>query len=173
MENLSNARILLLARKASSTKVLRAVFNFAGLKNVAIVDEPRLAVELLCTARFDALFMEGAQDYEGMPFALAARRLPALRNPMIAMFAVFPEARRRDVEAARDLGVHDVICRPVSPKTVMTKLRGVLAAPRPFIAAPGFFGPDRRSKGRTAEAMAGRERRTRSAKKTRISLPQL
>ncbi|HWY62243.1 MAG TPA: hypothetical protein VNW15_10120 [Rhizomicrobium sp.] len=170
MENLSNARIMLLARKASSTKVLRAVFNFAGLNKVVIVDEPRLAVELLCTERFDALFMEGAQDYDGMPFALAARRLPALRNPMIAMFAVFPEARKRDVEAARDLGVHDVICRPVSPKTVLTKLRGVLAAPRPFIAAPGFFGPDRRSKGRTAEAIA-RERRTRSAKKTKISLP--
>jgi CheY-like chemotaxis protein len=170
MENISDARILLLARKTSSTKVLRAVLTFAGLHRISCVDNPRAAIELLCAEHFDAVFVEGAQDYDGLPFALAARRLPALRNPMIAMFAVFREARKRDVEAARDLGVHDVICRPVSAKTVITKLRGVLTAPRPFIAAPGFFGPDRRSKGRAAERRAGRERRGRNTKKTKVSV---
>jgi len=173
LENLSDARVLLLARNSSSTRVLRGVFSIAGLNKIACVDEPRLAIELLCTERFDALFIEGAQDYEGVPFALAARRLPALRNPMIALFAVFPAARKRDVEAARDLGVHDVICRPVSARTVMTKLRGVLASPRPFIVAPGFFGPDRRVKSRSAAGLFAWERRARIAKKTRLpaSLP--
>ena len=104
-----------------------------------------------------------------MPFAIAARRIPAALNPMIAIFAVFPEARKRDVETARDLGVHDVICRPVSPKTVAGKLRGVLAEPRPFIAAPGFFGPDRRAKDRAAAAPP-QERRTRAAKKTKVTV---
>lgn len=169
MEDLSGIRVLLLARKSSSTQVLQSVFKIAGIKKIASVDEPRLAIELLCVDRFDALFLEGAQEYDGMPFALAARRLPALRNPMIAMFAVYPEARKRDVEAARDLGVHDVICRPVSPKTVMTKLRGVLAVPRPFIAAPGFFGPDRRVKSRVSSRVLGPERRVRAAKKTRMN----
>jgi CheY-like chemotaxis protein len=170
MENLSEARILLLARKSASTRTLRSVFSVAGITKVACVDDPACAVELLRTEYFDAVFMEGWMEHDGMPFALAARRLPKLRQPMIAIFAVFPQARKRDVEAARDLGVHDVICRPISPKTVLTKLRLALACPRPFIAAPGFFGPDRRSKSRAGSRAPVGERRTRTARKTSLPL---
>jgi two-component system chemotaxis response regulator CheY len=87
---------------------------------------------------------------------------------MIAIFAAFPEARKRDEETARDLGVHDMICRPVSPKTVTTKLRAMLVAPRPFIAAPSFFGPDRR-----AVQVGGpppRERRQRATRKVSVAM---
>ena len=168
LETLSDVRVLLVARKGSSTQILRTVFNIAGLTKVTGVDEPRRAIELLCVENFHAVFFEGALEHDGMPFALAARRLPAMLNPMIAIFAVFPEARMRDVETARDLGVHDVICRPVSPKTVMTKLRAVLVAPRPFIAAPSFFGPDRRAP-RSGSAPP-KERRQRVARKTKVSV---
>lgn len=169
LESLSDVRVLLVARKAAGTHVLRTVFTLAGVNKITLTDEPRRAIELLCIEHFHAVFVEGALEHDGMPFAVAARRIPALLNPMIAIFAVFPEARKRDVEQARDLGVHDVICRPVSPKTIGAKLRGVLAEPRPFIAAPSFFGPDRRSKGRTGAA-PNEERRTRAAKKTRVTV---
>jgi hypothetical protein len=51
----------------------------------------------------------------------------------------------------------------------MKKLSDVLDAPRPFIAAPSFFGPDRRAKSRAA-SFNGAERRTRVAKKTKIAV---
>ena len=160
MDNLSDIRVLLVARKGSSTQVLRTVFAVAGLAKVISVPEASWGIELLRTEHFHAVFVEGTMEYENMPFALAARRLPSMINPMIAMFAVFPEARRRDVEKARDLGVHDVICRPVSPKTVMTKLRAALVAPRSFIAAPSFFGPDRRATRPGAPPLKDRRQRT-------------
>jgi DNA-binding response OmpR family regulator len=169
MEKLSDMRILVLAHKGSSSQVLRTVFSVAGFGHVVCLHEPRRAVELLCAEHFHAVFVEGTMEHEGTPFALAARRLPALRNPMIPMFAVFPLARKCDVEAARDLGAHGVICRPVSPKTVMAKLRAVLDAPRPFIVAPSFFGPDRRAKSRAGHD-PGQERRTRTARKTKVSV---
>ena len=168
LESLSDVRVLLLARKGAGTQVLRTVFGLAGVTQLTIIDEPRRALELLCIENYHAVFVEGAQEHDGMPFAIAARRIKAALNPMIAIFGVFPEARKRDVETARDLGVHDVICRPVSAKTVASKLRSVLAAPRPFIAAPGFFGPDRRAKGRAG--MPSEERRTRAAKKTKVTV---
>jgi hypothetical protein len=169
LENLSDVRVLLVARKGSSTQVLRTVFNIAGITKVTSVDEPRRAIELLCVEYFHAVYVEGVLEHDGVPFAQAARRLPSLLNPMIAIFAVFPEARKRDVETARDLGVHDVICRPVSPKTVMNKLRAVLVAPRPFIAAPSFFGPDRRAVARIGAAPS-RERRQRGTRKVTVAM---
>jgi CheY-like chemotaxis protein len=169
MDKPSDLRILLLARKGASTQILRTVFGIAGINRVTCVDESRRAIELLCIEHFHAIFTEGDMEHDGQPFALAARRQPALLNPMIAMFAVVPKARRRDVEACRDLGVHDVICRPISPRTVMKKLRDVLDAPRPFIAAPSFFGPDRRAKTRSG-GFNGPERRSRVAKKAKIAV---
>jgi two-component system chemotaxis response regulator CheY len=171
-DDFSEVRILLVARKGAPTQVLRTVFGIAGISRIVNVDEARRAVELLCTEHFHAVFVEGALEHDGMPFALAARRLPSLLNPMIPIFALFPQARKRDVETARDLGVHDVICRPVSPRTIATKLRTVLAAPRPFIAAPSFFGPDRRSKAR-AGAAPDHERRGRAARKTKVTVSLL
>ena len=73
--------------------------------------------------------------------------------------------RRRDVEMSRDQGITDVICRPMSPKTVTDKLRAALRAPRPFIAAPEFFGPDRRAKDRS---WRGEDRRAITPRKTKV-----
>ena len=104
-----------------------------------------------------------------MPFALAARRQPALLNPMIAMFAVFPEARRRDVEPARDLGVHDVICRPISPKTIDEEAaRCAGRAPALYRRARAFSAPI--AAPRRAPAVDGAGRRSRVAKKTKIAV---
>jgi CheY-like chemotaxis protein len=172
MNDLSDVRILLVARKGAPTQVLRTVFGIAGVNKIVTVDEPRRAIELLCSESFHAVFLEGALEHDGAPFALAARRLPSLINPMIPIFALFPEARQRDVETARDLGVHDVICRPVSARTIATKLRSTLAAPRAFIAAPNFFGPDRRSQAR-AETKPIHERRGRGVRKTKVAVSLL
>ncbi len=168
LDDFSQVRVLLLARKGGPTQILRTVLGLAGVSKITATDEARRAVELLCIEHFHAVYVEGAVEHDGMPFAQAARRLPALINPMIPIFAIFPEARKRDVETARDLGVHDVVCRPVSPKTIATKLRAVLAAPRPFIAAPSFFGPDRRAPARPGTKPV-HERRGRTARKTKVA----
>jgi hypothetical protein len=86
---------------------------------------------------------------------------------MIPIFVVYGGARRRDVERSRDDGVTDVISRPMSPKTVAGKLRAALAAPRPFIAAPEFFGPDRRAKERP---WRGQDRRKLTPRKAKVVL---
>lgn len=170
--NLSDVRAMLVASKGPSTPVLRTVLNLAGVNKIILVDDTRRAIELLCAEHFHAVFIEGALSHDGVPFAVAARRVPALINPMVPIFAIFTQARRRDVETARDLGVHDVICRPVSPRTVMTKLQAALAAPRPFIAAPNFFGPDRRAKARAA-GFGGQDRRSRTPRKTKVQLVEV
>lgn len=163
--DLASARVLVVGAKGYAGPVLRAVLTAAGITRIVLVDEPRRALDLLCTEHFEAVFVEGPAQLDDMPFALAARRSQMLLNPMIPIFAVYGGARRRDVETARDQGITDVICRPMSPKTVTDKLRAALAAPRPFIAAPEFFGPDRRAR---EHPWRGEDRRTRAPKKIKV-----
>ena len=160
------ARILVVGAKGAAGSMLRTVLSAAGITRITLADEPRQALDMLCAEPFEAVFVEGTIELDGISFAMAARRHSMLLNPMIPIFAVFGGPRRRDVEMARDHGITDVICRPMSPKTVTDKLRAALRAPRPFIAAPEFFGPDRRAKERP---WRGQDRRVLTPKKTKVN----
>jgi DNA-binding response OmpR family regulator len=47
---------------------------------------------------------------------------------------------------ARDLGAHETLVKPISGTGLASRICAVIENPRPFIKAPGFFGPDRRRK---------------------------
>ena len=164
--DLSGIRVLLVGMRGHGAQILRTVMTAAGISRIVSVEETLPALEMLCGESFDAVLVEGLLQHDGVPFAIAARRTEALLNPMIPIFVVYANARRRDVEKARDLGTTDILCRPISPKTLTDKLRAALLKPRPFIVAPDFFGPERRA--RTKAGFFGKDRRTRSARKAKV-----
>lgn len=57
---------------------------------------------------------------------------------------------------ARDAGVNEFIAKPVSVKTMMSRLSAVIEHPHPFVRTNGYFGPCRR---RRVEEHTGEERR--------------
>jgi two-component system, chemotaxis family, chemotaxis protein CheY len=164
-------RVLLVGGQPASIQVLRTAFGLLGLKQVVAVAESLRAIEALRTQRFSAIFCDAAAEpYKDMTFAVAARRAPGVANPMTPLFIVYSNVRQREVEQARDVGVTDVLTHPVSAATIARKLQAAIKAPRPFIAAPDFFGPDRRAPRHAS--YHGDERRTRVAKKTKVTLPE-
>lgn len=167
----ASLKILLLGGKSHGVGTLKAALKSAGVTRIAQVEDSRRAIELLGLELYDIVFFDqNAAPVEAMPFAIAARRMPSVLNPMVPMFLLHDAARRRDVEGARDLGATDVLTVPLSPRTLMIKLRAALAAPRAFIAAPEFFGPDRRAQARPT--FRGEERRVRAPRKARLAVPE-
>lgn len=164
--DLADLRVLLVGNRGHVMATLRAVLGVAGISRIVQAERPDRALDLLGMDQFAAVYCEHGSMAQDLPFAVAVRRLPSMLNPMIPIFTLASRAYRRDVEKARDLGATDVLTMPVSPRTLIEKLDAALAAPRPFILAPDFFGPDRRSRGR--EAFVGRERRFRVPRKQRI-----
>lgn len=163
----SGHRILIVGSKGHVTGLLRSILGIMGVTRILQVDESARALDLLATEGFSAVFCtpDVAPVHE-MSFPVAARRREGMLNPMIPIFMLQERARRRDVERARDVGVTDVITIPISPKTLMTKMKAAEASPRPFIVATEFFGPDRRARNRAP--WSGAERRKRIARKTKV-----
>jgi two-component system chemotaxis response regulator CheY len=163
----SKQRILVLGAKTHTIGILRSILGICGVIQIIQVEKTVRALELLAMEHFTAVFCDArAEEFDGMSFPTAARRSAGMLNPMIPIFAIQDRARRRDVEKARDTGVTDMLTTPVSPRTIMTKLKMAEVAPRPFIVAPEFFGPDRRAKSRAP--WSGDDRRKRLAKKTKV-----
>jgi two-component system chemotaxis response regulator CheY len=166
-QDFSGLRVLVVGAKTPSIQLLRSVLGIAGVGKIAHVENSRRALELLSMEHFNAVFCDQkAEPSDDKPFIVAARRDKSMLNPMVPIFMMQERARRRDVEAARDTGVTDVLTMPMSPKTLTTKLRVATHAPRPFIVAADFLGPDRRAKARPT--YFGADRRKRAAKKAKV-----
>ncbi|HJR56065.1 MAG TPA: hypothetical protein VJ798_05775 [Rhizomicrobium sp.] len=165
-------RVLLVSGKTHSTQTLRSVLSLAGVTNILFIDSVRKALDLLTMENFDAVYAaDNCELVDDMTFAVAVRRRAGVLNPMVPVFVFQEQARRSDVEVARDMGATDFLTCPISPKTVMTKLEAALVNPRPFIKAPEFFGPDRRAKARPV--WTGEERRIRAARKVQVEKGKL
>lgn len=168
--DIRKARVLLVCGRSQTVQVLRTTFGMLNLKAVVVMPTAAGALDALKIHPFTAVFCDGAiEDVDGMAFTLAARRLPGMLNPMIPIFTLASFPSRGDVERVRDEGVTDVLAQPVSAAVIVRKLRTALAHPRPFIAAPDFFGPDRRAGAR--KPFYGNERRSRQARKIRLPEP--
>lgn len=161
----SACRVLLLGVKSHNIQILRSVLAIAGVGRVVHVEEGNAAKDLLTIEHFNAVFCDLDADTQ-MDFVMAARRREAMLNPMIPIFVLQSQAKRRSVEKARDCGATDVLTTPISPKTVAAKLRAAMENPRPFIVSHEFFGPDRRAKMRPA--YFGKDRRKKAPRKTRV-----
>jgi CheY-like chemotaxis protein len=169
--DIKSLRVLLVGGRAANVQVLRTAFGLLGLKQVSAEADSARAIEALRAQAFSAIFCDaGAEGYDGMTFPVAARQAPGILDPMAPLFVIYHNARQRQVEQARDIGVTDVLTHPVSAATIARKLEVAIVSPRPFIAAPTFFGPDRRA--RRAVTWQGAERRSRIAKKTRVARPE-
>lgn len=68
------------------------------------------------------------------------------------------------VERSRDMGANEVIVKPVSAEKVASRLQYVIDKPRPYIKAPGFFGPDRRRKNQSFPGFEKRKNKTEDLK---------
>ncbi|MCB1477360.1 MAG: response regulator [Tepidamorphaceae bacterium] len=66
-------------------------------------------------------------------------------NHMPILFIVSKISRKGMTELAR-LGVHEVLCKPFSTKTLIDRIYWTLMVPRPFIRIRGYFGPEPRGK---------------------------
>ncbi|MEI6101921.1 MAG: response regulator, partial [Eubacteriales bacterium] len=73
---------------------------------------------------------------------------------------------REQVIEARDAGVTEFLCKPVSAKALYKRIVSMITEPRPFVSSSTFFGPDRRRF--VHPQYEGKERRIKTANAIKI-----
>ena len=136
----------LVADPSSNMAALAAVMlRSLGIRAVeATVDLPHTAAEL-ARQRFCLVLIDdqlGGSD--GFETIRALRQLgthPNRETP-IFMMAAAPDAKM--IAAARDAGVTEFLRKPFSAEHIKLRLDGLKKAPRSFVEAQSYAGPDRR-----------------------------
>jgi two-component system chemotaxis response regulator CheY len=121
-----------------------SVLNAAGVGHLHFAPDGRRGLETIAEYPIDVVYV----DYEmplmnGLNFISAVRRLDSSARYMpIIMLTGHSDMVRLD--AARDRGVTEFLCKPVTAKSILTRLNAVIMQPRPFVDSTDYFGPDRR-----------------------------
>jgi DNA-binding response OmpR family regulator len=116
------------------------------------------AAMALQTHRFGAIMLNDIlQPMNGIALVKALRAASAglNRDTPVLMMSSNPDAI--EIAMARDAGVTEFLRKPFAAQQIEARLASVLAAPREFIEARTFAGPDRRRK---RAGFKGDERRT-------------
>ena len=126
-------------------QVMRLMLKGLGVREV----KPALTVDeglsLLSSQSFDVViadYLMGTRN--GAEFTRLARSEYFTGDRYVPIIACTADTTQRTVKELRDAGADEILCKPVSPKAIWTKLAAVTHARRSFVAAPHFFGPDRR-----------------------------
>jgi two-component system, chemotaxis family, chemotaxis protein CheY len=111
----------------------------------AVTSEAALA--LLRARKFNAVIIDDLLNpMDGIALTRVLRSSVEIPNrdiPIIMMSAT-PDATR--IVEARDAGITEFLRKPFAAQHVATRLHAILSAPRPFITAEAYVGPDRRRK---------------------------
>ena len=138
--------------------LLKNFLQIYGVSNVLEAGGAGHALKLLQTHKIDVLITDLMMpDMNGGDLVWCLRRSDNehLRQLPVVMISAYDS--KAHVEMSRDAGVDEFVAKPCSMSDLYLHVCRAVVAPRPFVVASGYIGPDRR---RTdTGAPSGRERR--------------
>ncbi|HMH65309.1 MAG TPA: response regulator [Rhizomicrobium sp.] len=156
-------RVLVVDDNAHMRKLVVTILQAFGVVQVYEADGGDRAWAILRESNPDVVVLDWVMEgMSGLDLVGMIRSNAATPNPFVPVIMLTGHTSLEYVSQARDAGVNEFIAKPVSIKTMMSRLVSVIEHPRPYVRTTGYFGPCRRRRG--AEEYAGPERRSENPK---------
>ncbi len=128
-------------------KIIGTILRGFGISKIAEVKSAEEAFATLRQTHVDIIIVDYVMEMlDGIEFTNLVRNSKDSPNPMIPIIMLTAYSERKRVIEARDSGVTEFCCKPVTARELFMKIRCVVAQPRQFVRADKYFGPDRRRK---------------------------
>ena len=123
------------------SEILRAI----GVRHVFEAGDGAEALQIMRANPIDIVMTDLAmQPLDGIDFVKLLRNSPDSPNPLVPVIMVTGHSTRRRIGEARDVGVNEILVKPVTARGVIDRISRVVDHPRPFVRTSEYFGPDRR-----------------------------
>jgi CheY-like chemotaxis protein len=141
-----NLRLLIVDDSAAMRSLLKALlqsqFNVARIFEAA---DGERAFAVFKANALDLVVTDIAMGPgDGLQLIENIRRFGDEDRRKVPIVAVTGFSTQTLVETLRDLGVHEVLTKPVTTRTLSDHVRAVFERPRSFVEGEDYFGPDRR-----------------------------
>jgi two-component system, chemotaxis family, chemotaxis protein CheY len=144
---LERIRFLVVDDNAHMINIVKTILRGFGANQIF---EARDATEGFHRLKHDSIDIVIA-DYmmevlDGVEFVQLIRNSSDSPNRYVPVIMLTAHSERSRVMAARDAGINEFCCKPVTPTELYRKVSNIINHPRPYIKIAGYFGPDRRRK---------------------------
>jgi two-component system chemotaxis response regulator CheY len=156
-------KILVVDDNAHMRKLVTTILQAFGVVQIYEADNGQRAWTVVRESNPDVIIADWVMDgMSGIELVQMLRSNPQSPNPFVPLILLTGHTSLDHVMQARDAGVNEFIAKPVSVKTMMSRLVSVIESPRPYVRTQGYFGPCRRRRG--ADEYRGPERRAETKK---------
>jgi two-component system, chemotaxis family, chemotaxis protein CheY len=156
-------KVLVVDDNVHMRKLVVTILQAFGVMQIYEADNGERGWNILRESNPDVLILDWVMEgMSGLDLIQMIRTNPQTPNPFVPVIMLTGHTSMDHVRQARDAGVNEFIAKPVSVKTMMSRLVAVIEHPRPYVRTNGYFGPCRRRRG--AEEYRGPERRSENPK---------
>jgi len=151
-------RVLVVDDNAHMRKLVMTILQAFGIQQITEAESGERAWTILRETNPDVVVLDWEMEgMSGLELIGMIRTNPQAPNCFVPVIMLTGHTSLDHVRQARDAGVNEFIAKPVSVKTMMSRLVAVIEHPRPYVRTGVYFGPCRR---RRMEDFNGTERRT-------------
>ena len=125
--------------------IVKTLLRGFGISHFLEANDAAEAVDLVRSEHIDFIIVDYLMEIlDGTDFVRLVRTGEDSPNPFVPIIMLTAYSERSKVIAARDAGVTEFCCKPVTANELYRKVQSIVNNPRPFIRTNNFFGPDRR-----------------------------
>lgn len=124
-------------------RLVRTLLYSFGSREIYEAEDGASGLEIVEMYSPDILITDWAMPiFDGLEFIQLIRNPEACKNAYIPIIMLTGHADRRRVLQARDSGVTEFLCKPVSATALLQRIQNIVLNPRPFVRSGGYFGPE-------------------------------
>ena len=145
MSSFEALQILVVEDNAHMRVIVSAVLQGLGVRTVREARDGVEALSTLASHPVDIALVDFLMvPMDGVAFTRTIRTSPESPNIYLPIVMMTGHSERSRVCEARDAGVTEFIAKPLTARALAMRINSVVARPRAFVRAGGYFGPDRR-----------------------------
>jgi two-component system chemotaxis response regulator CheY len=137
-------RVLVLDDSREMCMIVGTVLAAAGVGHLHYASDGRRGLEVMAAYSIDVAYVDHEMPVlNGIAFIRAVRAMESAARYM-PLIMLTGHSDLPHLYEARDAGVTEFLCKPVTAKAILSRLNAVIMEPRPFTMSETYFGPDRR-----------------------------
>ncbi len=143
--DLTALRCLIVGDNAHIRRVVRMLLQGFGIREVIEAEDGAEGFELFQSSAPDFVIVDWAMPvFNGVELTRMMRDTESSHFPYVPIIMITGHSDKKRVVEARDAGVTEFVCKPISANALYQRIVHSVVSPRPFIKTETFFGPDRR-----------------------------
>ncbi len=147
--DLSNIKVLVAESNPRTRYIITALLSGYGVGDIDEASDGLGAVDCYNKSAHDIIVADwDMPEGGGLELTRSVRRSDNPAGQTVPVILVTAYTGKQRIAEARDAGVTEILCKPVSAKGLYLRLANVILHPKDTIKTSTFLGPDRRFQSR-------------------------